>query len=383
MGDDPLFLDISCASMYNRLRHRKTVWGRFMSDVAIVGAGLMGTAMAWPLTDNGHHVRLVGTHLDGEIIASCLEKRFHPRLRRRLPDNVQPYYVAQTSEALDGVDVVVSGVNSLGVHWIGKTLAPFLKPGMTIIAVTKGLEATMEGDLRVLPDVLASELPTVLRDQVTLAAIGGPCIAGELAGRRQTCVYFTSRRGEALPALREMFKTPYYHIFLSTDILGVEIGVALKNAYTLAVGLAGGMLDQLGGPDEAGMVNHNPAAALFGASAQEMAQIVKLLGGNPAYVTGLPGVGDQYVTCMGGRTVRLGRLLGQGLTYAQAQQEMAGETLESAYVVAQIAKALPLMERRGLIGPRDLPLMRLLCRVIVEGVRADVPFDLLFRDDLG
>ena len=307
-----------------------------MSNVTIAGAGMMGTAMAWPLSDNGHHVRLLGTHLDREIIASCLEERWHPRLRRRLPDNVQPYYVDQIAQALEGVNVIVSGVSSPGVHWIGRTLAPHLKPGMKIIAITKGLEATADGSLRILPDVLADELPAAVRSQVTLAAVGGPCIAGELAGRRQTCVYFTSRDGAVLPLLRQMFKTPYYHIFLSTDVVGVEVCVALKNAYTLAVGLAEGMLERLGGPDEANAQNHNPAATLFGASAREMARLVSVLGGNPAMVTSLPGVGDQYVTCMGGRTVRLGRLLGKGLTYEQARAEMAGETLESAFVVAQI-----------------------------------------------
>jgi glycerol-3-phosphate dehydrogenase (NAD(P)+) len=343
---------------------------------------MMGSAMAWPLSDNGHEVRLVGTHLDKEIIDSCLAKRFHPRLRRRLPDKVQPYYVDQLAPALEGVEVIVSGVSSPGVHWIGRTLTPHLKPGMKIIAVTKGLEANAEGDLRILPDVLADELPGAVRGQVTLAAIGGPCIAGELAGRRQTCVYFTSRDRTALPVLRQMFRTPYYHIFLSTDIIGVEVCVALKNAYTLAVGLAEGMLERLGGPDEAQAQNYNPAAAIFGASAREMARLVSLLGGNPAMVTSLPGVGDQYVTCMGGRTVRLGRLLGKGLTYEQARAEMAGETLESAFVVVQIAKALPGLEARGLLGREELPLTRCLCRAIADNALAQVDFDRLFQDDV-
>jgi glycerol-3-phosphate dehydrogenase (NAD(P)+) len=353
-----------------------------MANVTIVGAGMMGSAMAWPLSDNGHHVRLVGTHLDTEIIDSCLTKRWHPRLRRRLPDNVQPYHVGQVAEALEGVNVIVSGVSSPGVHWIGRTLAPHVKPGMKIIAITKGLEATAEGNLRILPDVLADELPAAVRGKMPVAAIGGPCISHELAGRRHTCVYFTSRDAAVLPPLRQMFKTPYYHIFMSTDVIGVEVCVALKNAYTLAVGLAEGMLERLGGPDEAKALNHNPAAALFGASAKEMARLVSLLGGNPAMVTSLPGVGDQYVTCMGGRTVRLGRLLGKGLTYEQARAEMAGETLESAFVIAQIAKALPGLEARGLLGPDELPLTRCLCRAISENVPADVEFDRLFQDDV-
>lgn len=353
-----------------------------MADVTIVGAGMMGTAMAWPLSDNGHRVRLVGTHLDREIIASCLAKRFHPRLRRRLPDAVQPYYVEQLASALEGAEVIVSGVSSPGVHWVGRALAPHLKPGRRIIAVTKGLETTPDGTLRILPDVLAGEFPASVRDTVSVAAIGGPCIAGELAGRRHTCVYFASRDAAVLPVLRETFKTQYYHVFLSTDIIGVEVCVALKNAYTLAVGLAEGMLERLGGPDEAGMRNHNPAAALFGASAKEMARLVSLLGGNPALVDSLPGVADQYVTCMGGRTVRLGRLLGKGLNYEQARAEMADETLESAFVVAQLAQALPRLEARGLLGRDELPLTRCLCRAIRGDALAEIDFDRLFADEL-
>ena len=346
-----------------------------MSNITIVGAGFMGSALAWPLADNGHRVRLVGTHLDGEIIASCLEKRYHPRLRRTLPDGVQPYYVEQAAEALQGADVIVSGVNSMGVRWIGRTLGPLLWPGATVIAVTKGLEATAEGELRILPDVLRDELPPVLRDRVTIAAIGGPCIAGELAGRRQTCVVFTSQDREALERLRGIFRTSYYHIWLSTDVTGVEVCAALKNAYTLAVGLAAGVLERAGGPDEAGAWMHNLAAGLFGVSNAEMSRLVALMGGDPAKVPNLPGAGDEYVTCAGGRTVRMGRLLGKGLNYAQAVIEMAGETLEGAWVVGQVFSVLPDWEARGLIGPRDLPLMRLLGRVITQEAPLEIPFD--------
>lgn len=352
-----------------------------MANVTILGAGFMGSAMAWPLSDNGHQVRLVGTPYDREIIDSCIEKRFHPKLRRPLPEGVQPYHAGRLGEALAGASVVVSGVSSPGVHWAGGALRPHLKAGMKVIAITKGLEATENGELKILPDVLADEFPAAVRGQVSVAAIGGPCIAGELAARRQTCVYFTSRDAGALPGLRDLFKTSYYHIFLTTDIIGVEVCVALKNAYTLAVGLAEGMLDQLP-PDEAGMRNHNPAAAIFGVTAKEMARLVSVLGGDPSKVTSLPGVGDQYVTCMGGRTVRLGRLLGKGLSYDQAREEMAGETLESAFVVAQIARALPQMEARGLIGRDELPITRALCRSISEGGKIELDFSRLLPDEL-
>lgn len=349
-----------------------------MSTITILGAGLMGTAVAWPLADNGHDVRLVGTHLDAEIIRSCIDASYHPRLRRRLPAGVQPFYLEQLPEAIAGADLIVSGVSSPGVHWIGRMLEPLLWPGATVIAVTKGLEATPAGDVRILPDVLRDELPPALRDRVALAAIGGPCIAGELAGRRHSCVVFTSRDADALARLKKTFQTPYYHITASTDIVGVEVGAALKNAYTVAVGIAAGLLEAAGGVDEAGAGMHNLAAALFGASAREMSRIVALMGGGAENVAWLPGVGDQYVTCVGGRTIRLGRLLGLGRTYTQAVAELAGETLEGAYVIQQLARALPVWEAQERIGRADLPLLRMLCRAITEDAAVVIPFETLF-----
>jgi len=288
-----------------------------VTDIAIVGAGMMGTAVAYPLADRGHAVRLVGTHLDGDIIESCRERRYHPRLRRELPAGVQPYYVEEIAQALDGVEIIVSGVNSLGVHWIGRTIGPHLQPGQLIIAVTKGMEAAENGDLRILPDVLVDDLPEDVRDRVTLAAIGGPCIAGELAGHRQSCVVFGSRDRAAVERLAAAFRTPYYHVWPTTDLVGLEVCAALKNAYTLGVGLAAGLLERAGGGDAADAHMHNLAAAAFGQACTGMARMLEIMGGTRAFAYGLPGAGDLYVTTQGGRTVRLGRLLGLGHTFLE------------------------------------------------------------------
>jgi len=268
-----------------------------MTSIAIVGAGMMGTATAYPLADNGHAIRLVGTHLDGEIIQSCRERRYHPRLQREIPPGVDPYFVEEIAEALDGVDIIVSGVNSLGVHWVGRMISSYLRPGQLIIAVTKGLEAAQNGDLLILPDVLASELPEGIRSQVQLAAIGGPCIAGELAGRRQSCVVFGSRDGDAAERLAATFRTPYHHVWTTTDLVGLEICAALKNAYTLGVGIVVGLLEQAGGPDGAGAHTHNLAAAVFAQGCTEIDQLLQLMGATRAFAYGLPGAGDLYVTC--------------------------------------------------------------------------------------
>jgi len=349
-----------------------------MANVAIVGAGLMGTATAFPLTDNGHSVRLVGTHLDGEIIRNCKERHYHPRLKRELPPSVRPYYVEEVADALKGVDIIVSGVNSYGVHWIGRTLGPHLKPGQSIIAITKGLEATADGDPMILPDVLAGELPTTVRDGIKLAAVGGPCIAGELAGRRRSCVVFGSRDHEAVEKLAAVFRTPYYHVWTTTDLVGLEFCAALKNAYTLGVGMVLGLLDSAGGVDAAGADMHNLAAAVFAQACTEIGRILGVVGGSRELAYGLPGAGDLYVTCQGGRTVRMGKLLGLGRTYVEVQEIMAGETLEGAAIVHIMGKVLPRMVERGWLGPDELPLLRTLVDVLVHGQSLKFPLETFF-----
>jgi glycerol-3-phosphate dehydrogenase (NAD(P)+) len=349
-----------------------------MAIVTIVGAGFMGTATAWPLADNGHTVRLVGTHLDGEIITSCKQKRFHPTLQRELPVGVRPYHVEEVVEALGGAEIIVSGVNSSGVHWIGRTVGPHLTPGQTIIAITKGLEADAHGDLVILPDALKSELPASIRERVPLAAIGGPCIAGELAGRRQTCVVFGSRDAAAVERLAAIFRTPYYHVWTTTDLAGLEYCAALKNAYTVGVALAYGALQKAGGADAAGAHMHNLAAALFGQACTEMARVLEVAGATPSFAFGLPGAGDLFVTCVGGRTIRLGTLLGKGHSMREAREMLAELTLEGAEIIRNMGQAIPRLVAQGRLGPAELPLLRLLVDIVVHGRPAEVLLDIFF-----
>jgi glycerol-3-phosphate dehydrogenase (NAD(P)+) len=247
-----------------------------------------------------------------------------------------------------------------------------------IIAITKGLARDPNGDLAILPDVLKSEVPVGIRDHVALAAIGGPCIAGELAGRRQSCVVFGCRDGQVVERFAAAFRTPYYHIWTTTDLVGLEYCAALKNAYTLGVGLALGLLEKSGGPDPAGAHMHNLAAALFGQACTEIERLLRVAGGTPGFAYGLPGAGDLYVTCMGGRTVRLGTLLGKGHSMAEAREILAGLTLESAEIVRVMGQALPRLVQRGVLGPAELPLMRTLIDVVVHGRPVEVLADAFF-----
>ncbi len=349
-----------------------------VSTITVVGAGVMGTALTFPVADNGHEIRLVGTHLDDEIIESCRTRRFHPRLKREIHPNVRPYFHTQLAEAIHGAEVIGLGVNSRGVHWAGKAIGPHLRPGQIIIMVTKGMESTPDGDLRLLPDVLAAELPDAIRDRVNYAAIGGPSIAGELAARRHTNVIFVSRNAEVLPRLRALFATPYYHIWTSTDMIGVEVCVAMKNPYALAVGLAAGLLEAQQTPDPAGANMYNFAAAIFAQGLAETARIVQLMGGKMETVFSLPGAGDLYVTAQGGRNSRMGRLLGLGIPYSSAVEEMPGETIEGVDATLAIGPAIERMIEQGRLEPDSMPLFRKLYRILTRAEAVEFDFNSFF-----
>jgi glycerol-3-phosphate dehydrogenase (NAD(P)+) len=349
-----------------------------MAVITVVGAGVMGTALTFPAADNGHEARLVGTHLDDEIIESCRSQRYHPRLKRQIPDGVQAYFHQEMGKAIPGADVIVLGINSRGVHWAADVIAPHLQAGQIILMVTKGLESTPNGQLKILPDILHDRLPVGIRDAVEYVAIGGPSIAGELAARRDTSVVFVSRNAEILPRLQQLFATPYYHIFSSTDIVGVEVCVALKNPYALAVGLAAGVLEKQNIPDPAGAKMHNYAAAVFAQGLAETAYLVQHMGGGLETVFSLPGAGDLYVTTQGGRNSRMGRLLGMGMSYSDAVEEMPNETVEGIDAVVAIMPALEQMTARGDIAADALPLLRALYQIVTRNQPVDFDFDHFF-----
>ena len=131
--------------------------------------------------------------------------------------------------------------------------------------------------ITILPELFRSLLPESLQGKVCLNAVGGPSIAGELAARRHTCVVITGSDGELLTRLAGLLRTPYYHVWTSTDFVGVEVAVAMKNVYALAVGLVIGLLEKEG-EAENGAVMHNLAAAIYAQGLHEISYMVRLFG---------------------------------------------------------------------------------------------------------
>src|SRR5512138_2552652 len=125
-----------------------------MAVVTIVGAGMMGSALCWPLVDNGQRVRLVGTPLDEEIIASVRASGFHPTLKRIVPPSVESYFATELPQAVQGAELVIGGISSFGVDWFAQAALPYVRPDIPVLTVTKGLEDLPDGSLLPLPVAL-------------------------------------------------------------------------------------------------------------------------------------------------------------------------------------------------------------------------------------
>ena len=348
-----------------------------MAKILILGAGVMGTAITVPMADNGHTVRLGGTHLDGDIIEEIHASRFHPRLGVQVADTVTPYTYDRLGEAMDGVDLVILGVNSQGVDWAADTLGTWLSPQVPVALLTKGLAGDGQ-KLHILPEVLRQGLPRGYRDQMQLAAIGGPSIASELAARRHTCVVLAGSDQAQLDRIAALLRTPYYHLWTSTDIVGVEVCVALKNLYALAVGLVAGWREKQDETHNAAAM-HNTASAIFAQALWEIGYLVDYLGGQRRSVYTLPGAGDLYATCQSGRNSRVGRLIGLGMSYRQAKaHHMPEDTVEGAELALAIGPTIEALLAGGKLDGSALPLLRAVIDVVCHEARPEIPWETFF-----
>lgn len=340
-----------------------------MAVALILGAGVMGTAFATPLGDAGNEVRLVGTHLDVEIIERIRAEGSHPRLRVPVHERVRTYQHHELERAIsDEVTLIVLGVSSPGVRWAIDRLRGRLPGARLVLLLTKGIEAHA-GRLRTFPEPVEEAL------DLPCGGIAGPCIAQELAVRRQSAVVCTFQRPELIDLVRGLVAAPYYHLRGSTDRVGVEICAAAKNFFTIAVGA--GNAPQ---PAANGAAAFNHGAALFAQAALELADLNGALGGRAETVHGLAGIGDLYVTVQGGRNSRLGRHLGQGLRFSEVMAgPMAGETVEGALLAQEVGPTLRAMMAEGSLCAARMPLAQAIITAITEDRPLDIPWAALHR----
>ena len=347
-----------------------------MSTIAILGAGVMGSAMCLPARDRGHVARLIGTPLDRDIIDSVKASGRHPRLNMALPAGVEAFHHEAFTEALgQDTDLIILGVSSAGVGWAIDRLCESLDAAIPVVMITKGMYPEARG-LTTLPARVAAEVKRRKGFDLPVAAIGGPCIAGELAARRHTGTIVAAEDESLAKRISVMLETSYYHPRVSTDVTGVETCAAFKNFFAIAVGWAAGRLEKLP-PTENRAANHNAAAIVFDQAIAELMELTLALGGGAASVWGMAGAGDLYVTCQAGRNSRLGNNLGRGLTYRQTKDgPMRGDTIEGAELGLAAAQSLAAMMDRGSLDKARMPLTR----ALLAALSGDTPLDLPWTD---
>ncbi len=338
-----------------------------MSIVTYVGAGQMASALSFPVFENGHEVRLVGTPLDREVIDELRNSDYHINLKRTLPHGCKYYQIEELDEAMEGADVVLCGVSSFGVDWFAENILPIIPDNVPLISVTKGMIDLEDGSMITYPAYWESKLPE--GKKLSINAIGGPCTSYELADKDDSSVAFCGKDIEILRQLKNIFEAPYYHISLSTDVVGVECAVALKNAYALGVSLTIGVAEKR---EEIGVLHYNSQAGAFGQAVHEMIHLLDIVGGGPENIK--YGAGDLYVTVFGGRTRKIGTLLGRGMTFDEAMEELKGVTLESIVIATRQARAIRALAAAGKVDLADFPLLMHVDDIINHGAEVNIPW---------
>jgi glycerol-3-phosphate dehydrogenase (NAD(P)+) len=286
-----------------------------MSQIAIIGAGAWGTALAIVAgRKGGHRVRL-WAH-EPEVRDSIQTRRVNDLF---LPGQPIPEAVSATNdlgEALRDVEIVVSVMPSHHCRRLFDRMRPFLKPHMLFVSATKGLE---EGsNLRmaeVISQVLAAEFGTRLR----IGALSGPTFAKEVARGDPTAITIASKDGQLAQTVQHAFSDPRFRLYTNEDVIGVELGGSLKNV----IAIAAGVCDGLG-------LGHNSAAALITRGLAEMTRLVVACGGQRETMAGLAGLGDLVLTCTGGlsRNRSVGVELGRGRQLPEIIADMHGMVAE-------------------------------------------------------
>lgn len=314
-----------------------------MANVSVIGAGSWGIALSTVLSKNGHEV-CVWSILEDEI-AMLKEKHEHVDKLPGVKLSEKTVFTTDLKEAVTGKDMLVLAVPSPFTRSTSKQLQPLVEEGQLIVNVAKGIE---EATLMTLTDIIKEEVP-----QARVAALSGPSHAEEVGkGLPTTCVA-TAKERETAEYIQELFMDDAFRVYTSPDLLGVELGGALKNVIALAAGIA----DGLGGGD-------NVKAALITRGIAEITRLGVAMGGKKETFGGLTGIGDLIVTCASvhSRNRRAGVLIGRGYSMEEAMKEvkMVVEGVHSAKAALALGKKYQV----------SLPIIEEVNRVLFEGASA-------------
>ena len=322
--------------------------------VGVIGAGSWGIALAKLLDENGHQVT-VWSIIKEEIEMLQKEHEHKDKLPGvKLSENM--IFTNNLEEAMKDKDILVLAVPSPYTRSTAHSMASYLKDGQIIVNVAKGIE---EHTMLTLSQIIEEELPTA-----QVAVLSGPSHAEEVGRGIPTTIVVGAKKKETAEYLQNIFMNNVFRVYISPDVLGIELGAALKNVVALSAGIA----DGLGYGD-------NTKAALITRGITEIARLGTAMGGRFETFCGLTGIGDLIVTCasMHSRNRRAGILIGQGKTMQEAMDEVK-MVVEGVY---SAKAAMELSKKYGV----DMPIIEQVNLVLFEGKpAAEAVKDLMLRD---
>ena len=307
-----------------------------MANIGVIGAGSWGIALSVLLSNNGHDVKVWS--IIEEEIKMLSENHEH---KDKLPGVVLSEKITFTTdlkEAVDGKDLLILAVPSPYVRSTAASLREVVADGQIIVNVAKGIE---ESTLMTLSRIIEEEVP-----QAEVTVLSGPSHAEEVGRGIPTTIVVGAKNKKTAEFIQNIFMSEVFRVYISPDVLGIELGAALKNVVALAAGIA----DGLGYGD-------NTKAALITRGITEIARLGMAMGGKFETFCGLSGIGDLIVTCasMHSRNRRAGILIGQGKTMDEAMKEvkMVVEGVYSAKAAMGLAKKydvqIPIIEQVNLV----------------------------------
>ncbi|MFA1811343.1 NAD(P)H-dependent glycerol-3-phosphate dehydrogenase [Bacillus anthracis] len=324
-----------------------------MNKITVIGVGSWGTALSMVLADNGHEVRIFGNNKKQirEINEQHTNKAYLPGIQ--LSKGIKGY--ESLEEAMDGVNIVLLVVPTKAIRGVMRNLKSIVKQPITIIHASKGIEP---GSFKRISEMIEEEMPKELVESIVV--LSGPSHAEEVSLRHPTTVTAASYHLQAAEDTQRLFMNNNFRVYTNRDVIGVELGGALKNIIALGAGISDG-LDY----------GDNAKAALISRGLTEITRLGCEMGANPLTFAGLTGVGDLIVTCTSihSRNWRAGNLLGKGHNLDEVLENMGMvvegvRTAEAAYHLAKKVNV-------------EMPITNAIYNVLFNGKSAKEEVDML------
>ena len=312
-----------------------------MSKILIIGGGAMGSAFSIPCLEKNNLVTITEPYNKIFIKNLASKKKFHSSLKLNLPKKLK--FVNYSKDIFkEKFDLIVIALSLIGIDFIGKELKD-LNIKTPLLVLTKGLKY----DKKKKKLLTISNLLKNNYNVTNVSVLKGPCLAKELAKKNKTSVVVANKNIKMAKLIGKLISTKYYLIEFSRDVVGIEICSAIKNIYAMVIGSG---------------QNLNAKSDLFQKSVNEMKFLIKYFKGDVSTILGLAGIGDLYVSAIGGRNSKMGDFLGKGFTFSAAKKKfMPRDTVEGEQLAREIA---PYILRK--IDKKKIPLMYHLLKTIVH-----------------